>query len=73
MTYAIHTDHAVGGASVRQRLSDLNASLAQRRAERRAYRSTVRELSAMSSRDLTDIGVHPADIHDIARQAAYGA
>lgn len=42
-------------------------------AQRRVYRSTVKELSSLSSRDLTDIGIHPADIRDIARQGAYGA
>jgi uncharacterized protein YjiS (DUF1127 family) len=33
----------------------------------------VRELSALSDRDLLDMGIHPADIDSIARQAAYGA
>lgn len=69
MTYLTQTDRTVGGTSLWQRLSDLTASLAKRR----AYRSTVRELSALSSRDLADMGIHRADIHDIAQQAAYGA
>lgn len=69
MTYLTQTDRTVGGTSLWQRLSDLTASLAKRR----AYRSTVRELSALSSRDLADMGIHRADIHTIARQAAYGA
>ncbi len=73
MTYMTQNDRTVGGASIWQRLSELTASLAQRRAQHRAYRSTVNELSALSNRDLTDMGVHRADIHDIARQAAYGA
>jgi uncharacterized protein YjiS (DUF1127 family) len=33
----------------------------------------VRELSALSSRDLADMGIQRAGIHAIARQAAYGA
>lgn len=65
-------DYAVAGTSIWQRLSDLKASLAQRRAQHRTYLSTVRDLSALSSHELTDIGIHPADIHDIARQGAYG-
>ena len=73
MTYTIQNTSAIRGASIWQRLLDLNESLAQRRAQHRAYRSTVSELDAMSNRDLIDIGVHPADIHTIARQAAYGA
>ncbi len=69
MTYATHSHPA----SIWQRLSDLNADLAERRAQNRAYRSTVAELSALSDRDLLDMGIHPADIEEIARKAAYGA
>jgi uncharacterized protein YjiS (DUF1127 family) len=47
--------------------------LAQRRAQHRDYCSTVSELTALSSRELTDLGIHPADIREIARQAVYGA
>jgi uncharacterized protein YjiS (DUF1127 family) len=47
--------------------------LAERRAQDRAYRTTVNELSAMCDRDLTDIGIHRADIHAIAQEAVYGA
>ena len=73
MTYAIHTDRAVDGTSIRQRLSDLAAGFGQRRAQHQVYRTTVRELSALSNRDLADMGIHAADIPTIARQAAYGA
>ncbi len=73
MTYLTQNSRTVGGASIWQRLSDLTLGAAHRRAQDRAYRSTVRELSALSSRDLADMGIHRADIHDIARQAAYGA
>jgi uncharacterized protein YjiS (DUF1127 family) len=73
MTYTTHTDPALSGTSVWRRLSDLRANLAERRAQDRSYRTTVRELSALSDRDLLDMGIHPADIDSIARQAAYGA
>lgn len=73
MTYTTHNDHAVLGASIWQRLSNLNTSLTQRRAQRRAYRSTVTELLALSSRELIDMGIDRANIQDIARQATYGA
>lgn len=73
MTYSTHTDRALGSASLWQRLSNLRVSLAERGAQYRAYRKTVSELSAMSARDLTDIGIHPADIDRLAREAAYGA
>lgn len=73
MTYITHNDRAVHGTSIWQRVSDLHTSWTQRRAQHRAYRSTVSQLLALSNRELIDMGVDPADIHDIARQAAYGA
>lgn len=69
MTYVTHSGHA----PIRQRLSDLSARWAERRAQYRTYRSTLDQLNAMSSRELTDIGIHPADIRSIAQEAAYGA
>ena len=73
MTYTTHSDRAFSGASLWQRLSDLRARLAERRAQDQAYRTTMRELSAQSDRDLTDLGIHRADIHAIAQEAVYGA
>lgn len=73
MTYTTYTDHALRGASFWQRLSDQKARLAERQAQRQAFRRTVSELSAMSDRDLTDIGIDRADIRVIAQEAAYGA
>jgi uncharacterized protein YjiS (DUF1127 family) len=68
MTYTTHAARA----SLWERLSELRVSVAEHRAQHRAYRSTLAQLSAMSNRDLTDIGIHPADIDRIAREAAYG-
>jgi len=73
MTYANQSGHAVASPSIRQRLSDLTMGLGRRHAQNQAYHSTVRELSAMSNRDLVDIGIHRADIHSIAQQVAYGS
>ena len=73
MTYTTHTDRALSGTSIWHRLSDLRVNLAERRAQDRVYRATVNELSAMSDRDLTDVGVHRADIETIAQEAAYAA
>jgi uncharacterized protein YjiS (DUF1127 family) len=36
----------------------------------RRYRGTVRELSQLSDRDLSDIGVRRGDIETVARQSA---
>ena len=41
--------------------------------ERRAvYRQTVRELEALSARDLADLGIHRSMIETVAHEAAYG-
>ena len=39
---------------------------------RRLFNQTVRELNALSDRELADLGIHGAMIKDIAKQAAYG-
>jgi uncharacterized protein YjiS (DUF1127 family) len=36
----------------------------------RRYRQAVRELSALTDRELVDIGIHRCDIHSIAHEAA---
>jgi uncharacterized protein YjiS (DUF1127 family) len=36
----------------------------------RRYRDTVRELQALSSYELNDLGVHRGEIHRLAREAA---
>lgn len=40
---------------------------------RAVYGQTVRELHALSDRDLTDLGIQRHQISDLAKQAAYGA
>ena len=40
--------------------------------ERRTYWNVIQELSTYSDRELHDIGIDRADIHEIARQAARG-
>jgi uncharacterized protein YjiS (DUF1127 family) len=40
---------------------------------RRVYWNTVQELSRYSDRELNDIGIARADIHEIARLAAQDA
>lgn len=69
MTYVTTTSRA----PIRDRLARLSAAWAERRARDRAYRTTVAELSAMSARELNDIGIDRADIGSIAGRAAYGA
>jgi uncharacterized protein YjiS (DUF1127 family) len=73
MTFATQSGHSVATTSIRQRLSGLTMGLGRRWAQERVYRRTIRELSAMSDRDLTDIGIRRANIHTIAQQVAYGS
>lgn len=44
--------------------------LAARISAWRRYRSSVRELSRLSDRDLNDLGISRADIETVARQSA---
>ena len=44
-------------------------SIAQKLAAWRRYREAVRELSHMSDRELTDIGIRRGDIENIVRQS----
>ncbi len=39
---------------------------------RRIYAQTVRELNALSTRELADLGIHRAMITRMAQEAAYG-
>ena len=46
--------------------------LSDSRRRYRVYRQTVRELAALSERDLADLGLHRSSISTIAMEAAYG-
>ncbi len=72
MATSIHNDHAFG-ASLGRTLSDLRTSLVHRFIQMRTYRSTLNDLAQLSDRDLADIGVHRANLGEIARDAAYRA
>ncbi len=50
--------------------ADLRSRFAIWRKRNGAYRKTVRELSQMTDRELADIGLHRANIRDVALQAA---
>lgn len=69
MAYANET-LTVGG-SLAQRLRELRATFADRRARYSLYRNTLRELEGLSDRDLTDLGLSRSNIRDVAHSAAY--
>lgn len=50
----------------------LLARFRQGLADYRLYRATVAELSQLSDRDLSDLGIHRSMVRTIARQAVYG-
>lgn len=50
----------------------LLARVQEARARRAIYRQTVTELSALSARELDDLGIHRSMIGQIATEAAWG-
>lgn len=56
------------GETIRAAMQHIRAAAARRA----VYRQTVRELEALSDRDLADLGISRADITDLAWQNAYG-
>lgn len=47
-----------------------NTTLYNRFRRWRRYRETVRELQGLSSRELTDLGIHRSEIGRLAREAS---
>jgi uncharacterized protein YjiS (DUF1127 family) len=58
--------------SVSDRLGNIAKSVKLALHRRRLFNQTVRELNALSDRELADLGIHGSMIKDIAKQAAYG-
>ena len=63
--------HALNG-DITHRIAAAFKSVAARYASYRVYRNTVSELSALSDRDLADLGLCHSNINQIAHEAAYG-
>ncbi len=73
MAYLTDTSRSLNGASWSERLTQLRTSLSTRLTNYRTYRATLAELSALSDRDLDDVGLSRGMIHDVAASAAYRA
>jgi uncharacterized protein YjiS (DUF1127 family) len=71
MTMAYATETRALGMSLAQWIAAVRAALAERMAAYSVYRRTLRELEALSDRELADIGISRDMIGDIARDAAY--
>nr|WP_210527668.1 DUF1127 domain-containing protein [Rubellimicrobium arenae] len=70
MAFANDIHNAVSGVTLAHRFAGLRAQMADRVARYRLYRETLNELSLLSDRELSDLGMGRCDIRNIARQAA---
>jgi len=59
-------------AGIAARLSATFATLSDAWQRRRVYRQTLRELNALTSRELADLGMHRSMITRVALEAAFG-
>jgi len=59
--------------SLIQRVLSSTANITAVLRQRQVYLSTLRELNALSDRDLSDLGLHRAMLGDVAFEAAYGS
>lgn len=69
---AFITDTRNAGSSLSERFANFRANWAEARATRAVYKTTLAELSALSNRDLNDLGISRSQITRIALEAAYG-
>ncbi len=60
-----------GQSGLSARFTAFSADLRARLARRAAFRTTLRELSALSDRELADLGLNRSVIRRVAYQAAY--
>lgn len=70
MAFATHTRTATGGLKL-----DLSAAiyaLINRVRDYRAYHRTIGELSALSTKELADLGLNRSSIESTAYEAVYG-
>ncbi len=59
-------------AGIAARISATFATLSDAWQRRRVYRQTLRELNALTSRELADLGMHRSMITRVALEAAFG-
>lgn len=70
MAFIQDTNARTGEVRIAETAGSFASGLAGRIARYRLYRRTLNELSALSDRDLADLGIHRSQISEIARQAA---
>ncbi len=70
MTYANEILSAPAG--IVDRLNARFAELKEKLAQRAQYRATVRELSRLSDRELSDLGISRVSVSFVSHMAVYG-
>lgn len=70
MAYTTHT--RTFSLSMLERVGVIGARLSEAAARRKVYNTTLRELSALTQRELDDLGLHRSTIKSVAYEAAYG-
>lgn len=58
--------------SITDRLGAIVTAVKARLARRAIYVQTLKELEALTDRELLDLGISPLSIHAVAAEAAYG-
>jgi len=71
-TMAYVTAKHASNTSLMERVSDFIATQRQAYADHRLYVRTMNELKSLSNRELADLGLSRASLHDTAYQAVYG-
>lgn len=61
-----------GTQSLSDRALAFVANLKDGLRRRALYKRTLRELNNLTAREMADLGIHPAIIDQVAREAAYG-
>jgi uncharacterized protein YjiS (DUF1127 family) len=69
---ALAIEHQGIETGLGEKLSGVARNVMTRYAQSRVYRTTLSELSALSNRDLADLGIHRSTIKSVALKAAYG-
>lgn len=71
MTVIAQTQHAAETHGFRGRLLNAIQRMQENRARRAIYHQTLRELNALTARDLADLGISRSMITRLAHDAAY--
>lgn len=72
MAITVNAQNAVAQTGLRGRLLSAIQTMQESRARRAVYRETLRELNALTSRELSDLGMSRSMITRVAHDAAYG-